>query len=391
MSTRISNERVPQIADVDRISAERNPVLRNLLITQCYHELALVMTRRTGVCTNWCTIATWASKQAGRTIRQEDLERALDGLSFTAQAEQKITASAHALDLNVSQSEFEARAQLLVSPQEALDHASDAIARGNKKVFDEIGREFARFYAECLEDTAFSQAHIDGFCESLRTGEPPEGQAYLQRAFRRYYQAFFEEDARKRAELVFLANIEIGFHEQTRLQPEIAEAMEAAVMDRRQFQLSVIRLLFPFQSLLAWLRLFLRRLFGRRTPFDDLLDTLLSEARRQARYLITRYLMTIEVPVAVRLRLSEDIPGVYPPSLAQPELPDLRDMLMRVDRTPDSTRGSGVVDWAALNDRMHFIAEMFRCYHENANLYEPPFTPEQVNALRSGRIPDGPL
>jgi hypothetical protein len=31
-----------------------------------------------GLAANWCTFATWASKQAGRTIRREDLERAIE-------------------------------------------------------------------------------------------------------------------------------------------------------------------------------------------------------------------------------------------------------------------------------------------------------------------------
>jgi len=30
---------------------------------------------------NWCTFATWASRQAGQTIRQEDLARTLAALT----------------------------------------------------------------------------------------------------------------------------------------------------------------------------------------------------------------------------------------------------------------------------------------------------------------------
>ena len=36
------------IGEIERIAALSDPVLRNLLITQCYHELALVLGERTG-------------------------------------------------------------------------------------------------------------------------------------------------------------------------------------------------------------------------------------------------------------------------------------------------------------------------------------------------------
>jgi hypothetical protein len=59
--------------DVRRIAAIANPVIRNLEITQCYSRLAAAFAARGGEGANWCTYATWASRQAGRTIRGEDL------------------------------------------------------------------------------------------------------------------------------------------------------------------------------------------------------------------------------------------------------------------------------------------------------------------------------
>jgi len=67
----------PQVEDVDRIAAMVNPVIRNLEITECYAELTAAMRARSGGAADWCSFATWASRQAGRTIRGEDLlERA---------------------------------------------------------------------------------------------------------------------------------------------------------------------------------------------------------------------------------------------------------------------------------------------------------------------------
>jgi hypothetical protein len=386
---------IPTVADVDRIAALADPVIRNLQITQCYHELAVAMAARTGICANWCTFATWASRQAGQTIRKEDFARTLENLLRPAptamQAMPEVVASAQALGSNRSQAEIQESVAEVLNPLAVFERASDAVARGNKKVFEEIGREFARFFATCLNYPAFDAETITRFCEALRPGEPPDGQQYLRHAFTRYYQALFESDPKTRAELMLLANIEIGLHEQTRLQPEIAEAMDAAFVDRRQFSLRLIKALFPYGGWLVRLRLFLLRLFERPSPFDAVLDALLAEARRRARLIITEYMMTLGLPRGVRLRLGDDVPAEFPVSLKQIMLPDLLTLLEKIDPTPDSTRDTGAVDWSRLPDRMHFIGDLFRCYHESADLFEPPFTAEQVMALKKGRLPEGRL
>ena len=66
---------IPTIDEIDRIG---DPILRSLQITQCYYELSQSVAGLTGFSANWCTFATWASKQAGQTIRQEDLLRAFE-------------------------------------------------------------------------------------------------------------------------------------------------------------------------------------------------------------------------------------------------------------------------------------------------------------------------
>jgi len=59
----------PSVAEVARIVALDNRVIRNLEITECYSRLSQAMQTRTGAAANWCTFATWASRQAGSTIR----------------------------------------------------------------------------------------------------------------------------------------------------------------------------------------------------------------------------------------------------------------------------------------------------------------------------------
>ena len=63
----------PSPADVRRIATLADPVIRNLEITQCYSRLAAAVAALTGGGANWCSFATWASRQAGCTIRGEDL------------------------------------------------------------------------------------------------------------------------------------------------------------------------------------------------------------------------------------------------------------------------------------------------------------------------------
>jgi len=388
-------DHIPTVAEVDRIAALADPVIRNLQITQCYHELALTMAARTGVCANWCTFATWASKQAGQTIRREDLARALQDAFGSApapvQAMRDLISFAQAFGSKRSRSQVQALVTGLLSPRAAIERASEAVARGNKKVYEEIGREFARFYATCLHDAAFDAEKIARFCEDLRPGEPPDGQQALRQAFTYYYRAFFESDPKTRAELTLLANIEIGFHEQTRLQPEIAEAIDAALIDRQQFRQQVIKALFPWSGWFARGRLLVGRLLDRPSPLDALIDVLLAEARRRAHFVVTEYLMTIGLPHGVRLRLGDDLPGPFPASLRQIALPDLRALLERLDPTPDSTRDTGAADWASLPDRLHFIIDMFRCYHEAPDLFEAPFSAQQVALLKAGRLPPGRL
>jgi hypothetical protein len=69
---------VPTIDEIDRIARLGDPILRNLQITQCYYEISQSVAGLTGFSANWCTFATWASKQAGQTIRLEDLLRAFE-------------------------------------------------------------------------------------------------------------------------------------------------------------------------------------------------------------------------------------------------------------------------------------------------------------------------
>ncbi len=394
---------IPTVSEVERIAALEDPVLRNLQITQCYAELSAALPARTGLNANWCTFATWASRQAGQTIRKEDLarmlEEALRSDPAVRQAAQGVAISARqagvaqvgAQSAAQNAAEFQALVWEAWDPTRAFDRAAAAVAVGNQKVFAEIGLEFARFFAELLADPVYDEARIERFCSQLLPGNPPDGQRYLRQAFRRYYQAFFAEETKARAELLLLANLEIGLHEQTRLQPEILAALDAAFVEQEEFMRRLWQAILRRRGLVALARWLVLRLFGRLDGLERAIHTFLEAARRQARQILTEIMMTLHLPPAIRLRLGDDLPGSFPPSLQAIENPDLCALLAQVDPTPGSTRDSGARDWGDLAERMHFIADLFRCYQESADLFAPPFTPEQVAALKAGRLPEGRL
>jgi hypothetical protein len=386
---------VPTVDDVRRIAAIDDPVIRNLQITHCYHELSAVLAARTGGSANWCTFATWASKQAGQTIRKEDLARLLENRLRRSQAALQSTHQAEASASMMRETDPEPSEAALLEARNyttAIDRASAAVARGNKKVFEEIGYEFARFYATCLldeEDGPVDGEAVSRFCGELHSGEPPQGQGYLRQAFTHYAQALATADPKVRAELILLANVEIGFHEQTRLQPEIAESVDAGFINSTRLARQLLVALFPASSWLTVAYLHLRRVLGRPTTLDLAVRALLATIQRQLRHTVTELMMTITLPSGVQLRLGDDLQSAFPETLRDIANPELRALLAGIDPTPNSPLASGAADWADLADRLHFIVDLFRCYQENADLLAAPFTPEQVAAFKAGKRPTG--
>ena len=381
---------VPTVSDVDAIGSIADPVVRNLRITQCYHELSDAVATRVSPGANWCTFATWASRQAGVTIRGEDLERAARDVLGSPEVADLVD---RIVRLSVSAIGGAARDITLATihrvldPEAALRRAADAVAVGNRKVFIEIGREFARWLATAAATGSPDDARTAAFCEGLRTGEPPDGQRLLREAFTAYGAASRAPNARDRAALVLLAYLTIGLHEQTRLQPEIRASLDAAI-DADAVRAALLPLVLPG----AWLRIRaqIARLTGRPMPADVAIDALVAAVRHRLRLVLTDSLMTLRFPGTV-VRLGSDVGGTFPPELREITHPPLEALLAKIDPTPNATARSGATDWADLPERMHFIADLFRCWHSRAELFTPPYTAEQVAAIRAGRRPGGEL
>jgi hypothetical protein len=379
----------PSVDDVSRIVAIANPVIRNLEITHCYSLLAAAFAARSGDGANWCTYATWASRQAGRTIRGEDLleqlERRLGEGRWLLHPIATLWRRLLRRGLFQGETRIGRLTAELHTPFDAFERASHSVARGNLKVFEEIGLEFARYLKARPPDASAESPSFERFLDRLRAGDPPDGQRYLRQAFERYERARLERDPKTRAQLVVLANLEIGLHEQTRLQPEIREALDAAYATQEDLGRRALEALFP--SAARWWPAF-------RRPAAAGAGILTAGAQRAAsklaREVITESFMVLSLPGRV-LALGTHLADAYPEALRQPAEAELTGLLSRIEPVPPAPDDCGVRDWSDIHQRMHYIVHLFCAFHLREELSRPPFTREQVTSFGRGIVPDGEL
>jgi hypothetical protein len=379
----------PTVSDVTRIAAMDNPVLRNLEITECYADLSAAMRARTGGAADWCTFATWASRQAGSTIRGEDL---VDNLDRRLGRKKWLLAPLATLNRRLLRkglfqpgTALGRVAAAIHSPFDAFERASGEVAGGNLKVFAEIGREFARFMAAVPVDAGEDSPEFAAFAAGLRPGGPPDGQDLLREAFACYQRQRHESDAGARAAWILLANLKIGFHEQTRLQPQIVAAVDAPLATAAELGARVLHTLIPGSR--RWPGLF-------HGPAALALGGLALVVRREAvtvtREVVTEAMMVLSVPGAV-LSLGRDLDAPVPELLAGAPRPFLASFVQEYDPCPPGGIACAATNWCDLRQRMHYITHLFRAYAQTPSMFSRPFIPNQVAAFRIGRIPDGDI
>jgi hypothetical protein len=384
---------IPTVEDVARIAGISDPVIRNLNITQGYYELSQAMSKYIDGNPNWCTFAVWASKQAGQSIRKEDLNRTFEN-HFHNSPEVILFVKGLSEHANVIKKLPEVKAisnfiLKVLNPDAAFDHSADAVATGNRIVFSEIGGEFARFLSVFRSEQDFTEENILKFCSAFKPGNPPDGQQMLKDAFTSYFEARKQTDEKLKAEMILYSNLLIGYHEQTRLQRQIVEALNAAFTNEDELKSNLLRELLPG----FWLRIryYISKLLQRKMPFDEAIDQLLELVKLKMREVITDCMMTLYIPTDELLKLGEDLKRKFPQRLEHISTTTLKELLNKIDPTPDSLKESGAKDWGDLRDRIHFIADLFRGYFEHQPLYSQPFTDGQVEMLRKGIKPDGNL
>lgn len=331
-------------------------VERNRQVTRGYCLFSQRFRSYLGTEATWPCFATWASAQAGRTVRKEDLLRALERRLGDSEAVRRLVEGPLRLSAQAV-----LRSVLGLNP---FERSSQAVSRGNIKVYAEIGATFARFLR--LLESAPGEAEVVSFARGLAAGPPPDGQDLLKRAYPILFSALRKPAGKERSEAILLANTLIGYHEQTRLQPEIAESIDGAVWDAVEIKDRLADLLLPHAAPL--------RRVGHavlRSTLLPALEPVLKEAQRLVREIVTERMMVLELP-GEALRLGHDVTGAIPPALTELENAELRELLQQVDPTPGSLAGSGAVNWADFSERMHFIAELFRTRQFEPRLFEDP-------------------
>lgn len=306
---------------VDEIVAEDDPVLRNLRISVAYGRLGEDFAKRVDDRNlSWCGFGAWASEGVGSAIRHHQTDKSRVLRCFRA-----------------AMPRHYARVAVV---------AAEAFARGNRLVFDDIGRAFARFHA------AVDEGSVAAFLADL-PAEAPEGvdlvldpPVGLADAFRAYRAAMDEEDLGRRAQLVALANLHVAHVEQVRLQQPIVDA---------------------FGSLLTGP---LRRGFT-----DTVMARLLTET-------------TLTLPLGPeRIR-----PGRRMPRLAGRCWPDdlavLDEALFAPFAAVLARDRPDADDWRSLKDRLRYIGALMRSRQQAPELFtQQPFTPDQVTQIEAGVVP----
>jgi hypothetical protein len=374
------------------IGLDDEPVIRNLKITQCYHDLSWAVASliaETNV--NWCTFASWASKTAGRFIRGELLAMFRDRLQSDHRLAEKLD-RINALLRRVDATAGFGRLAIVQALAAPVVEVSRHITAGNLAVFAELGPLFSVMCMRFREGTVYDGGALARLLDefNLESGLPEQdGQGLLRDAVSHFYQAKFELQADRRAELILLANAQIGLHEQVRLQPAIVGSLKLPFS-------GVLRSLFDGGRGGRYSEN-LRKRLGH--TFASKIDPLIAEVdgdlNRIWRECVTRVFMTLRLPDG-EIHLGQDLrpmPGrsLFPDVLQSIDNRDLRTLLARYRADGTAALASGAIDWADISERMQFILTLFRARQQDLRLLEQPFSDAQRSDIANGCLPQGAL
>ncbi len=413
------------------VSLDSQPVLRNLLITQGYHELSDGFARWLGPeNVTWFTFASWSSKVVGQFIQNEELPSLVRIWIEGAEGQRMQRLNSQLRSLHADPGDMQHIA-LDAAVRCAVNDMRMYLAEGNTEVFAELAPVFGGMLDELGGDARPDPAKLQRFVATLEPGptKPDEvavdsdthelqllsrgGQTLLAEAVRHYYTARFEPDPKRRAERILLANATIGLHEQTRLQTYIAGALNAPIGE--------VLVNNTHDALAQRLG---RDLLGPRgyALLDRLLSPLSDHVQRVFHRFATELMMTLKLPDGT-LHLGRDVPApagqpLFPKvlqTIADPELSMLlgqfsalagrsedRDAFHAIEEAAELLMGklgfgesfalgTGADDWVQLSQRMRFILELFRSRQQTQLLLQPTFSPAQVATMKQGQIPAGPL
>jgi hypothetical protein len=91
------------------------------------------------------------------------------------------------------------------------------------------------------------------------------------------------------------------------------------------------------------------------------------------------------------LALGMNLDDPYPEPLRSLSNADLEALITQFEPVAPAPDRSGATDWSDLRQRMHYIVHLFRAFHAQQDLFDAPFTPQQVERFLAGVIPEGDL
>lgn len=357
----------PTLHEIEVVILDPDPVRRNYGITRLYYRIGVALGRLLGdEDVNWPLFGARASYTAGFAIRKEDLQ-----LTEVAGGGPWLRIRAWFVGRLIRNSVVERHVDAILST------VSDAIAAGNLRIFAEIGTVLGRFVTVLGRDRAYDEAHLASFLDTLVDG-PVEvgGQDLLKRALTCWYEAAFEEDRDAKAEKLFLGNCLIGLHEQTRVQPEIDEALEAPLRLTMGYEPGRWLLNRPA---LRWLPM--RQVLQRVT--DGIGHAFMRRLAHMLRQGTTRLMMRLRLPhgdLWLGKPVRSSITTPLSEELATLDLPEVRSFVEPHGRG----RPRGATDWASLPERMRYIVGLFRAVQKDRTLWEAPPEPHGSGVERLG-------
>jgi hypothetical protein len=371
-------------ADVAAIAAIKDPVLRNLWITEAYANFSSQLRDVVDHADQtWCGFAVWASTTAGQSIRREELPAILARLLRMSDTHQASIAAVNDRYRRLRGVGLLSRLEdghVVSAFDGALDAVSAHIAHGNTLVFSELAPLFVAFLGLVggAAPGPVTPAALDDALDRAAGGPIDPN---LRSAFHRYLVATTDGDPGDRARAVLAGNVLAVAHEQRRLQADIAAAVDAGLIDGED----LVGQLVP-----RWVPRVVVKVLTQ--PVRKQVEALLRHVWQEA---ATEMLMTLRVPGAV-LHLSRPLSPLPGGELFPPELADLGDgddaaPYREWDRTGGTGRHDGAHDWVVIRQRMSFIVNLFRSRQQDATLAVAPFTGSQVDAMRRGTVPPPPL
>ena len=225
---------------VGEIAGMADPVLRNLCITQRYHEFAVALRDAgCGADATWCAFAVWASKTAGATIRGEVLPGRAKALLDDDSTQAALHQTNHGLAGRAMQKLTHDHLGRVI--EDVTGDVSSQIAAGNVLVFRELAPIFTALVQGLGSEPVTQEALASAMAPALSALGTDADAATVAVAFDGYGRAPFAGSGR--AALILDANILAVAHEQRRLQPAISGALNAAISDtlKKLIETEVVR------------------------------------------------------------------------------------------------------------------------------------------------------